>query len=360
MPRETAVSRIGQRDIAAFARGCAVLGCGGGGGVALAERMLRDAVARSGPVRLVDLDELPAAAFVMPCGMLGSPLVLEEQLPTGDEPFELVAAVQEAHGRPVDALMPFQLAGANGVFPLAWAASLGLPLVDADGTGRPMPIMATAMGLAGVSPTPACVVDGHGQQITIRARTRERLTTTAIATLAGVGGLAAFAFDLMEAATARRATIRGSVTRALGIGRAALSRRTAVETVLTGGRVLARGRVHEVERYRADRRRGGSVLIEGVGTAQPRWLRLEFQNEFLLAVDAGRVVATVPDTIAVLDSASGSPLLVDEMREGQVVIALAGAGPEIWQNPQSAAVAGPAAFGLDLPEGLATPRGVGR
>ncbi|PXY18106.1 hypothetical protein BAY59_34850 [Prauserella coralliicola] len=343
--------RIGLREVAAFARGCAVLGCGGGGGVTLAERLARDAVARFGPVRVVDFDDLAPDAFVMPCGMLGSPLIFEERLPTGDEPAELLAAVQAAHGRRVDALMPFQLAGANGLVPLAWAATVGLPLVDADGTGRPMPNMATVMGLSGVPSTPAFVVDGEGQRITIRAATRERFVTTAFGVLAGVGGLGAFAFELMDASVGRRAAIRGTVSRALAIGRAVLTRRGAVEAALPGGRVLARGRIRHLRHDTPDRGKGGSLLVED--TDGHRLLRVEFQDEFLLALDGGRLVAATPDTIVLFDAETRRPLLIDELREDRFVTVVAGDGPAAWRTPEGLALAGPAAFGLDLPDGVA-------
>ena len=57
----------------ALARGCAILGAGGGGDTEIGLLASLQAVEDHGPVPLVDLDELPDEALLMPCGGVGAP-----------------------------------------------------------------------------------------------------------------------------------------------------------------------------------------------------------------------------------------------------------------------------------------------
>lgn len=338
--------RIGLRDVASFARGCAFLSCGGGGELALAELLARDRLSEAGPVPVVDLDALEDDSLVMSCGMMGTPLVFEERLLTGDEPFELLQAVEREHGKRVAAVMPFLLAGANGLISLGWAAALGLPLADADGMERPKPRLITAMGVAGVAATPACLVDGAGGLVTIRVDDRGRFVEAAVAATAGLGGVSAIAFDVMDAATARRATVRSTVSRALSIGRAGGAGRPTVSamTESAGGRVLGHGRVIDVEPRTAGERAYGTMLID----TDTGLLRIVFREEYLLAIQRGRSSAATPEIITVLDAEIGWPISVDEVRRGQLVTVVATPCDAVWHTAAGLAVAGPEALGLPL------------
>ena len=69
----------------ALARGCAVLGAGGGGDTYLALLQALQATEDFGPAALVDVDELPDDALIMPCGGIGAPTVSMEKIENGDE-----------------------------------------------------------------------------------------------------------------------------------------------------------------------------------------------------------------------------------------------------------------------------------
>src|SRR5437763_10164768 len=96
---------IGADDIAALARGCAVLGTGGGGEVTTNALVARQAIAEHGPVRLVTLDDLPQEGILMPVGGIGAPSVSAEKIGSGDEVEFLREAVEDVLRRPVVALM---------------------------------------------------------------------------------------------------------------------------------------------------------------------------------------------------------------------------------------------------------------
>src|SRR4051794_15656419 len=91
----TTTLRLDDRTLRDLARGCGLLGSGGGGDTYVPLTMARHAVAEHGPVEVVDADDLLDGGLVMPCGLNGSPLVASERIPGGDEGRVLRAAVED-------------------------------------------------------------------------------------------------------------------------------------------------------------------------------------------------------------------------------------------------------------------------
>src|SRR5882757_2599483 len=89
----------------ALARGCAVLGAGGGGDTQLGLLQALQATEDFGAVPLMDLDELPDDDLIMPCGGIGAPTVSIEKIENGDEGPRLRQYLEEATGQTVSALM---------------------------------------------------------------------------------------------------------------------------------------------------------------------------------------------------------------------------------------------------------------
>jgi DUF917 family protein len=334
-----------------LARGCAVMGGGGGGDPLIGVLMAREAMQSHGPVELVDLDDLDGEELIMPCGMVGAPTVTIEKLENGGEGVRLVEEVEALTGRRVAAIMPFEIGGANGLIPLTWAARLRLPYVDADGMGRAFPLITQmAMNLGGVPSGPAVLSDERLNTLVIRAGTvawTERLLRSAVAAFGGAGVAALY---LMDVETARRATVRGSVSRALRIGAATMrGDQDPISALVTelDAVELIRGKVADVERQTAGGFVRGSAIIEDA--AERRMLRLEIQNENLAALEDGKVLACVPDVISVLDSHTGETIVTERLRYGQRVSVLAFPSPDVWRTDAGLAVVGPETFGYRFP-----------
>ena len=98
----------------ALARGCAVLGTGGGGDTRIGLLQATQAAQEFGPAELVDLDELPSDAVIMPCGVIGAPTVAIEKIGNGNEGVVLRDHLEQITGRKVAALMPAEIGGSNG------------------------------------------------------------------------------------------------------------------------------------------------------------------------------------------------------------------------------------------------------
>lgn len=337
-------------DLHALARGCGILGAGGGGDPQIGLLIALQAVAESGAVPLVDLDALPDDGLLLPCGGIGAPTVSIEKIQNGSEGERLRDAVEVLWGRPVVALMCGEIGGSNGVVPVAWAARMRLPVVDADGMGRAFPeVHQVTMELAGVSPSPAVMTDERGNVVVFRAvsgRWLERMERRASIAFGGRGYSAEY---VMTVEQARSATIRGSVSLALRIGRAVLDAfDEPVESLVdvAGAFRLLAGKVVDVDRRTESGFARGSVTIEGVGTDGGHALRIEFQNENLVAERDGAVCASVPDLISVLDTATGSAVTTERLRYGQRVTVVALPADSVWRSAAGLATVGPSAFGF--------------
>jgi uncharacterized protein len=152
-------------------------------------------------------------------------------------------------------------------------------------------------------------------------------------------------------AQARTATVRGSVSLALRIGE--VIRTTADDPVaelvaeLHGYRLLE-GKIVDVERRTTGGFARGTASIEGLGSDTGRTLAIEIQNENLVARENGRVVASVPDLITVIDSHTAQTVTTERLRYGQRVSVIAFPCDPIWRSPRGLEIAGPRAFGYDF------------
>lgn len=345
--------------LADIARGAAVLGCGGGGDPYIGELMARQAVAQSGPVRLLGLDALADDALVVVIAGIGAPPVLVEKIANGSETELALRQLEQRLGRRADALMPAEIGGLNSLYPLALAAKLGLPMVDADGMGRAFPrLEMTTFHLHGVRATPLALVNSQGESALLETRSDAQLETLIGPLAVAFGGFMSSAGYPQSGADARRAAVPGTVSICLAIGRALREARAARQDATAAllatlhatdyyrhARLVHAGKIVDVSRRIDGRFSVGLVQIDGPdGRAE-----LTVQNEFLMARRGARVLATVPDLITVLEADSGEPITAEALRYGQRVRVLAASVPPIMRSPDALALWGPQAFGIDEP-----------
>src|SRR6266436_6308370 len=338
-------------SLRALSRGCAILGAGGGGDAHVTLLQALQATEDFGPVPLVDLDELPDDALIMPCAGIGATTVILEKFENGDEGARLLEQLQFMTGRQVAALMAAEIGGANGLLPITWAAQIGLPVADADGMGRAFPeVPQVTMHLAGISPSPAVMTDERGNLIVFQAISGHWMERLERAAAVEFGGAAQSTEFSLTAAQARGATVRNSVSLAIRIGEAIMNAQGSPVSALIaeiGAFRLVTGKVSDVERHTTSGFVRGSVVIEGLGEDAGRLIRLELQNENLVALERGRVLASVPDLISVLDVETADAIATERIKYGQRVVVIAFACDPVWRTERGISITGPRAFGYD-------------
>src|SRR5260221_8970737 len=151
---------LDEAALRSLARGCAVLGTGGGGDPRIGLLLALQALEEVGPTELVDLDDLPRDALIMPCGMVGAPTVHIEKIENGGEGAVLREHLERLTGRTVAALMPPEIGGSHRPLPLTWAGPKGPAVVDAHGKGPAVPpVPHGRQHPAAVDPEPRLVND---------------------------------------------------------------------------------------------------------------------------------------------------------------------------------------------------------
>ena len=342
-------------DVEDLGVGCGILGTGGGGATYAGELMAKQVLGDRGPVPLVGLDDLPGDGLILPIGTIGAPTVSLEKLPAGTEPARLRAHVEERFDKPVVALMPVEIGGSNGVKPVAFASLLELPVIDGDAMGRAFPeVQMVSMNVAGLPPGLVLLCDPHGNLATFEPTTdywAERLARTAAVAM---GGSAVEIDYIMSVDEARDhdAIVKGSITKAIEIGRALRGRGAAdgVQALVDhlGAHALIEGKVIDVERRTSGGFVRGSVTVEGTGADAGRLLRVEIQNENLAAFEDGRMLCCVPDLISLVDDQSGEAVPTEVLRFGQRVAVIALPCDPLWRSERGLQIAGPRAFGYDI------------
>lgn len=351
-PSESACLSISADDVPALAAGAAIFGTGGGGAVHSSRRTVEWSLREHGPVDLVRVEDLTDEDTVIMMAGVGAPTVGIEMLSALSQPETLLREAEHFLGRPITVIMPAEIGGSNGVAPIGWASRLGVKVLDGDGMGRAFPeATMVAPNVAGVPCDFSIQCDVVGN-VSIRKPVDLRwLERHSRATTVASGGITLAADYPLTAKTAQGAVIRGTVSRAIDVGRALLSSPEPVAAMAEklDGDVLITGKITDVARRTGGGFVRGSVTVAGTGQDRGRLQRIELQNENLVVLEDGEVLVSVPDLITIVDAETGHAISTELLRFGQRVAILAWACDPLWRTDRGLQIAGPAAFGYEIP-----------
>lgn len=348
-------------DVEYASIGAAILGTGGGGDPFIGKVMAQQAISERGPVTLLGAEEIDDDAWILPSAMMGAPTVMIEKVPEGGEAVRALRAIEARTGRKADATTPIECGGINSMIPFVVGARAGLPVLDGDGMGRAFPeLQMETFHVYGLSGSPAAVADERGSVAVIEAADNFQLEWLARGVTIRMGGHAHLVDYPMSGAQYKRTAVRGTISMAIAIGRAVSEARRRgehpVEAVCRATRdsmygqgiPLFQGKVVDVERRTREGFAVGRATVAGLKDDAGSELCIRFQNEYLVAVRDGSVLATVPDLICTLDSETGEAVTTERLRYGQRITVVGIPTPEIMRSQAALEVWGPRAFGYDL------------
>lgn len=351
--------KVSLDDLSDIATGATFLGTGGGGDPYIGRLLAMNAIKEFGAPELIEPDDLDDDALVFTIAMLGAPTVLGEKAACGDDIDLAVEKLAQRLGRQPDALVGIEIGGINSLLPVMAAARLGLPLVNADGMGRAFPeIQMVTFNVYGISCTPLSVTDDHLTSLVVDtkdAKSAEGLVRVAAMQL----GLSVILSSYpMSGADLKRTAIKGTLTMALEIGRAITNGRNdgrPVEALIDYLRTtpyyneckqLFDGKVTDIKRETEQGFNVGTCQLMSLSDPCDV-MEISFQNEHLVARQNGKTKCIVPDLICLVDRETAEPVPVEGLKYGQRLKVIATSAAPIMRTPESLAVFGPHAFGLD-------------
>ncbi|KAF5635409.1 d-amino acid hydantoin hydrolase (hydantoinase) [Fusarium sp. NRRL 25303] len=376
---------LNETDLAWLADGCYVLGCAGGGTPAPSFIQLRDIIRQGHTIRIIDQSSLKDDALIYWGGHMGSPAVSVERLQS-TETVEAFDVLMEYLGhKSIDAVMGLEIGGANGMEPMLVGSSrfFNAPVIDGDWMGRAYPTYwQTTLAVHKPLELVPCAIDsGDGKSIIMTRAPDDEIVDRALrASCSEMGSRVGMAAKPTTTEYVRSYGVLNTCSLAWRIGRC-IARSvysnqlsTVAESIIeeAGGlksaRVLFRGKIVEVERRLYKGHSHGALRIEAFDehvdedggsermtpVVSGGTLRIPFKNENILAEHTSadgsetKIIASVPDLIAVLDNGSGKALGVPEFKYGYRVTVLGiTCSPQWTRTPSGIEIGGPKAFGYD-------------
>jgi DUF917 family protein len=318
---------LDRQAITDLCMGATVLGTGGGGSPDLGIALLEATLDAGKPIRLVTPDEVPEDGLVVMPAFVGSiapgakddryAKAMREQILTPESPLLVGLRLLESHihGKAFAAL-PVEMGGLNTAVAAILGALAGIPFVDADTIGRAKPEL--EMGsytLHGVPLAPMALCDVWGNRaLVIQTETFKSAEQIARA-LAVVGGGTVTVRCPVRGATLRKIAIGGTVSKAIGIGRAmreAQVRRADVADAViraAGGVRLFDGAVSALAWEDRGGFMWGEYTLRGIGRSAGHALKIWLKNENEVSWLDDRPYVMTPDLLCAVEAGSGKPFI---------------------------------------------------
>ena len=345
---------IDESAIKNIAIGASFFGAGGGGNPYYGMLQAVAAVRQYGPVKLLDVSEIDPATWYSPVAGMGAPAVGLEKFARGDEYQRVFAAVSQYTGHHFAGTFPIEAGGGNSLVPLTLAATMNLPLVDADSMGRAFPeLQMSTLALAGVTTTPMAITDVQGNTSIINTVTGKWAERLARAETVEMGGTATVSLYACTGAQLRDHGVTGIVTACELVGSRIRDAHRDPEAALTEildithGYELFTGKIIDVERRTEKGFNVGEIKIDGYDDYSGHKLSVMIQNENLIAIRDGQPITMTPDLIEILDAETLEPVTTEVIKYGKRVRVLGTPADAKWRTPAGIACVGPRYFHFD-------------
>lgn len=344
------------KSIEALSIGAWILGTGGGGSPYLAQLNLKRLYQQGKRCSVIQPEDLGDDDLVAVVSQMGAPLVGQERLVDPAYLARAVRLMEEFIGKRFSSIMAVEIGGGNALSPFLASALLDIPVVDADSMGRAYPeAQNTSFAIGNLKMYPLSLIDCRDNEAIVSRvpswvwmeRISRKITTE-------VGSVASTCKAPRTGAEVKEWGILHTVSKATRIGEAVLEARRVhsnpIDAILQleGGKTLFVGKVVDVDRVATGGFLRGKAKLSGLGDSRGKSLVLEFQNEWLVALEDGTPIAMSPDLICLLDSDSGDAIGTETVRYGQRVTVIALPSPDLLRTEQGLLNVGPRAFGYDF------------
>ena len=207
--------------------GSALLATGGGGPKSMGHNII-DTMDFNQPVEMVPLNQVSDDKWVVVSVFMGSPEAAKRlDKVCYNSPILAVQQLQQHSGISADYIMPLEIGAVNSIAPIKTASSLGIPVIDADGAGRAVPVLSCITfgtddelldkGLVLVNETDD-VSKQQSAHINVKQIDAAEELASGIVTTVSFGALGGLAMWMVQSKKLKPLAIEGGLSRSRAIG----------------------------------------------------------------------------------------------------------------------------------------------
>ncbi|MGB3472193.1 MAG: DUF917 domain-containing protein [Erythrobacter sp.] len=346
--------------------GSSYLGTGGGGSLAEARELMAKDLSAGHEFTLLSVADLADDDRVAcPYGLASLAPVSADMQARLDgiegeraEPVQLAfETLEQQIGQKFAAVILGEIGPLSLAEGLSIAARLGVPALDADTVGRAVPeINQHSVKVAGIPLTPIGAATPFGDQMVVDKLgdpTRAEDILRSIAVVSQVCGVTDSPITGAQA-KADGTLVTESFTLARSIGAAVRAAKDGgtdpIEAARAAGDgyVLFTGTVADFDWRDEDGFLVGTLTVAGTDDFAGQRFSTAYKNEHLIARRNGKVVATCPDLISVIDLETYDGLNNPDFVQGQKVAVLGFRCDPLWRSKAGLKVFSPGYFGYDV------------
>ncbi|WHY95414.1 DUF917 domain-containing protein [Peribacillus simplex] len=344
--------------------GACIYGTGGGGSLDEGLALVRELYKAGKQVTILTLDEVKDNWLVASPYYVGSVAPPSKEVSKRLENLTIVKenvstiaarALQEHLGEPIQAVIATELGG-NTAWAMETAASLGVPLIDADPVGRAVPDLAhTTFNIFDVSITPFSLANKYGDTVIVETAVNHDRAEQIARSFATISGNFSGVCDHpIKGEKLKNSVIPGTLTQAERVGRAmrlandqGASPVNAV--ILAGkGKLLTEGIVSDATWADTGGFIEGSIAVQSINNdIEDTSLNIWFRNEYMIAKHGEEIVSVIPELIVILDRKNGVPILNPTCTTGMEVAVVTFPAPKVWESDKGLSIFGPEYIGLN-------------
>jgi DUF917 family protein len=357
------VMSLGKDDVEKLIVGTTILGTGGGGNPKEGWAMLLDDLESGRKLLLSDPDEVDAESIVAGaylCGSIAAPTRGRARAKNRDlikrpqaHMTTVLSVAEKILGAKVSCIIPTELGGGNTAIALHLASVLGVSALDADQCGRSVPeLIQSSYQINRVEAYPSFVADSSGNIIVIERYSSVEQYEAIVRGLAVASGGSLFVLDsAVKNETAKKVAITRTVTKAMQYGDCVIQANKKGKNPIneflrvSDGFELFRGGVSSFKLEETGGFLVGETTFRGDGPWKGHGFRIWVKNENLVAWKDGKVVATCPDPIIVVDR-KGYGVPNSELKRGLRVSIIGVKAEPIWRTERGLEIFGPKHFGF--------------
>lgn len=341
---------LSERDMYDIMHGSILFGAGGGGQLSEGTYYLNLALKTGNFPTLKPLSSISSSTLIAGAYLLGSVSGDGKKHYTSKPPIlEAMRVLNEHTKMKLGAILPIEIGASNMALALYISALSGIPVVDADPTGRSVP--ECTHSTFAIHDLPVGVISAStttSESFIIQGVKNDARGEDILRAICSVSGNELSVIDhALPVETLRDSLIIGTVTNAWKLGRFWRENKDAEKIAKEGGgKLLFNGTVQKVE----SKEEGGFTCghVEIVGKNK-EVMTIYFKNENLYAVVGSKVVVTVPEIITVLEETTGDVVLNPNFEKGCDVIVIVLPAPEPFKTEKGLQLFGPGYCGLDIP-----------